>query len=103
MEEQLFFILPLDEDLMKPKPLVINFVIVPSAICTFPVVIAWTDIARLAIADWSPSRSLHRHGAVTQWARSQRNGTRCNGPDTVRGLYKGYCTPISTVAGWTGP
>jgi hypothetical protein len=40
---------------MNPNPLLVNFLIVPSAISAFPVVIAWTDAARLTIAGWSPS------------------------------------------------
>jgi len=54
--------------LINPNPLSVNLLMVPSAICAFPVVIAWTDAARLTIADWSPSvdgkcsrsRQLHK-------------------------------------------
>ena len=38
---------------------------VPSAICAFPIVIAWTDATRLTIADRSPSDGLSVAGRGT--------------------------------------
>jgi hypothetical protein len=41
--------------LMNPKPLSVNLLMLPSAICPYPVVIAQTDATWLKIADRSPS------------------------------------------------
>lgn len=52
---------------MKPKPLSVNRLIVPSAIHSFPVVIVYIAI-RLTIADWplSIAKSVPSEGASTQ-------------------------------------
>jgi hypothetical protein len=50
---------------MNPNPWFVNVLIVPSAICALPVVIAWIDAARLTTAEWSPS-SVPGQSAITQ-------------------------------------
>ena len=67
MEEQVLF-LPV---LINPKPLSVNRLIVPSAICAFPVFVAYADATRLAIADLplSDGYQCTGRGASTQAGR----------------------------------
>ena len=51
--------------LMNPKPFSVNFLIVPSAISSLPIVIAWIDAARLTFADWPPSIWLRQCSPAT--------------------------------------